>query len=73
MTGQVLQFRPSQAPRHEPWITKQQLADDLGCSPRLINYRMNEGMPYRKMFGRCRYQRSAVESWLIQHGYIEEH
>jgi hypothetical protein len=64
----VVELRPPT----EAWVTKQQLAKDLGCSTRFLNYRMNEGLPSRRMFGRPRFQRSVAESWLVEHGYMED-
>jgi len=49
----------------EPWLNKRQLADHLGVSPRSIERRMNDGMPFAR-FGRCpRFRRSTAERWLF--------
>jgi predicted DNA-binding transcriptional regulator AlpA len=48
----------------EPWLTKQQVAQRLGLTPRSINNRMNDGMPHVHVGGRPRFKWSEVEAWL---------
>lgn len=50
----------------EPLLTKQQIARLLGFSVRWVEYRVAEGMPSRRIGGRLRFQRSAVERWLAE-------
>lgn len=50
---------------NEPWLAKRALADALGFSVRWVEYRVKEGMPHRVIGGRLRFQRSVVESWLM--------
>jgi excisionase family DNA binding protein len=52
----------------EPWITKQEVARHLGFSVRWVEYRIAEGLPHRRMGGRLRFQRTAVERWLSDRG-----
>lgn len=51
---------------NEPWMTKRQIADVLGFSVRWVEYRVRDGMPHEVFGGRLRFQRSAVEAWLIE-------
>jgi hypothetical protein len=54
----------SAAPVAEPWLTKQQLADHLGVTPRWIEMQQRLGLPRMRMGGSNRYRVSAVEAWL---------
>lgn len=48
----------------ESWITKAELAKALGISPRTINYKMAEGMPYLRISSRTvRFKLSDVQKW----------
>ncbi|MHB8243192.1 MAG: helix-turn-helix domain-containing protein [Solirubrobacteraceae bacterium] len=49
---------------HEPWVTKQQLADHLQVTRRWIEYQQQLGLPYLRMGGMNRYIVSEVEAWL---------
>lgn len=59
-------FRSTGAVRdlRERWLTKAQLAEYLGYSPRWVQYRVAEGMPHRRDFGILRFQIGPVEDWL---------
>lgn len=62
--GEVIQFR------RDPWLTKRELARQLGCSVRYLEYRLSEGMPSRLFAGRRQMRQSAVESWLTANGHL---
>lgn len=51
------------APPRDP-VTKQQLADHMGVTPRWIEYQQRLGLPYLRMGGMNRYRVSEVEAWL---------
>lgn len=59
--------RPTPATRPEPWLSKRDLAAHLGFSVRWIEYRVADGMPYKRIGGRLRFQLTSVEAWLDQH------
>jgi hypothetical protein len=48
----------------EPWVTKRQLADHLGVTPRWIELQQHLGLPHLRMGGINRYRISEVETWL---------
>jgi predicted DNA-binding transcriptional regulator AlpA len=48
----------------EPWLTKKQLSAVLGFGTRWIEYRVRDGMPSRRIGGRCMFRLSEVEEWL---------
>ncbi len=52
---------------HEPWVTKQQLADHLQVTRRWIESQQQLGLPYLRMGGMNRYIVSEVEAWLREH------
>jgi predicted DNA-binding transcriptional regulator AlpA len=52
---------------HEPWLTKQQLAEHLAVSDRWIEMQQHVGLPYLRMGGLNRYRASEVEAWLREH------
>ena len=57
--------------RGEHWLTKEQLAVEIGYSTRWINMQMRDGdMPYRKAGnGRgahVRFRLSEVENWMLR-------
>ena len=56
----------------ELWLPKKQLARTLGISERWLEYRIEEGLPHRRIAGRCVFRLNAVESWLRKRGHIEE-
>jgi excisionase family DNA binding protein len=55
----------------EPWLTREALAEYLGCSVRWIDYRIAEhaGFPAHEIAGRLKFRASDVETWLEQHGH----
>jgi len=54
----------------EPWLDRKKLADHYSCSVRSIELALSEGMPHAVVFGRVKFQVSAVEPWLIEHGHL---
>lgn len=46
------------------WLSKQQLADYFGRSPRWVQYRVAEGMPHRRYGQRLQFSIPQVERWL---------
>lgn len=60
-------------PRAEPeqYLTKQGLADALGCSVRSVEGAMKAGLPHWIIFGKAKFLRSETDPWLELHGYIE--
>jgi predicted DNA-binding transcriptional regulator AlpA len=68
-TGNVVAFPTQRMGTREPWITRQQLALELGMSVRWIDYRITEGMPSRKLRGARRFRLTEVEAWLRQKGW----
>lgn len=50
--------------RQERWLSKRQIAEHYGRSPRWIELRMREGLPSRMIGGRRAFQLSAVDEWL---------
>ena len=63
--GDVLHF-PAARARPMPSISKKELSQRLGVSKRWIEYRMNEGMPFRKDWPSrsVRFDVAEVEAWL---------
>jgi hypothetical protein len=57
----------------EPWLDKRGLAEHLCCSVRSIQTALAEGLPHAVIFGRVKFQVSAVEPWLEAHGYLVRH
>ena len=55
----------------EPWLDRKKLAAHYSCSVRSIELALAEGLPHAIAFGRVKFQVSAIEPWLEQHGYIE--
>jgi predicted DNA-binding transcriptional regulator AlpA len=51
-------------PQREPYLTKAQVADHYGFSPRWVELRVGDGMPCYRFGGRVRFRLSEVESWL---------
>jgi hypothetical protein len=56
----------------ELWLPKKKLALTLGVSERWLDYRVDEGLPHRRIAGRRVFQLHAAESWLRKRGHIEE-
>ncbi len=54
----------------EPWLDRKKLADHYSCSVRSIELALAEGMPHAIVFGRVKFQVSAVDHWLAEHGYL---
>jgi hypothetical protein len=52
------------APGEERWVSKSDLAEYLGYTPRWIEYRVKEGMPCERKGTRLRFRISQVEAWL---------
>jgi hypothetical protein len=52
----------------EPWLDKRGLAAHLCCSIRSVETALAEGLPHAVIFGRVKFQVSAVEPWLEAHG-----
>lgn len=67
--GALVAFPAERMGAREPWITRQQIAAELGMSVRWIDYRIAEGMPSRKLRGARRFRLSEVEAWLRQKGW----
>lgn len=63
--GTVIQF-PKRFTGHEPWLSKQQIADYLQYSVRWVELRVREGMPCQRFGSRLRFRISEVEAWLEQ-------
>jgi hypothetical protein len=58
----------------EPWLSKRELSSILGFGTRWIEYRVSEGMPSRKIGGRCMFRLSEVEQWCrLNEGLNLEH
>jgi hypothetical protein len=59
-------------PHHrEPWLDKKEAAKFWACSPRRIEYAVQEGMPHAIIFGKVKLRISEAEPWLLQHGHLE--
>ena len=54
----------------EPWLDRKKLAGHFSCSVRSIELALAEGMPHALVFGRVKFQVSAVEPWLEANGYL---
>lgn len=59
--GTVIRF-PQRA--WEPWVTKQQLAAYLGYTPRWVDYKIHDGLPWEPSGKRKRFRITDVEHWL---------
>lgn len=57
------QYRASKRPVQK-WMGKRELAEHLGYSPRWVQYRVAEGMPHRRHYGRLAFLVTDVERWL---------
>ena len=64
--GDVINFPAHRMARVAPLVSKTDLRKRLNVSERWIEYRMREGMPYRKdPFSRLvRFDMAEVEAWL---------
>lgn len=64
--------------RLEEWLTVDELADQLGCSTRWIEYRVAEGKQLRDPFpsamiaGRRKFRQSEAERWLERRGHLRK-
>jgi hypothetical protein len=56
----------------EPWLDRKRLAEHYSCSVRSIELALAEGMPHALAFGRVKFQVSAVEPWLREHGHLRD-
>lgn len=60
------------------WLSKKELAEVEGVSVRWLEQRIAETkdtrdpFPHRELAGKLQFNRSAVESWLVRHGYLRE-
>jgi hypothetical protein len=56
--------------RGEHWLTKEQLASEIGYSTRWIEMQMCKGLPYLKpgegRGARVRFRLSEVEAWMMR-------
>jgi hypothetical protein len=56
----------------EPWLPLKDLARQLGCSTRWLEYRLGEGLPSAVIAGRRKFRQSEVERWLEAHGHLRK-
>jgi hypothetical protein len=56
----------------ERWLSLKDLADQLGCSTRWLEYRLSEGMPSAVIAGRRKCRQSEVERWLETRGHLRK-
>lgn len=65
--GDLIRFPASRA-RPMPAISKKELCRRLGVTPRWIEYRMREGLPFRKDWPSrtVRFDMADVEAWLSE-------
>jgi hypothetical protein len=59
------QRKPAQVDWSEPLVTRHQLADHLGFSPRWVSGKVAEGLPHFRMGGSLRFQVSVAAQWLL--------
>jgi hypothetical protein len=52
----------------EPWLDTKKLAAHYSCCVREIDYAVKDGIPHAVLFGRKKFQVSAVEPWLRENG-----
>jgi len=66
--GELLNFPAHRMAQTARPISKARLCERLGVSPRWVEYRMREGMPFRKdAHSRVvRFDVAAVEAWLSE-------
>jgi hypothetical protein len=53
-------------------LDKAGFANLLDCSVSWIEKRMAEGMPHELVAGRVKFVPHRSESWLVEHGFIEQ-
>jgi hypothetical protein len=58
------QVTPDGIVAHEPWVTKQQLADHLLVTRRWVESQQQLGLPYLRLGRINRYSITEVEAWL---------
>jgi hypothetical protein len=54
----------------EPWLDRKKLADHYSCSVRSVETALSAGCPHAVIFGRVKFQVSAVEPFLKERGYL---
>ncbi len=78
LTERVEQIAGDQSNVVPLWLSKKELAEVEGISVRWIEQRIAEAkgskdpFPHRELAGKLQFNRSAVESWLVRHGYLRE-
>jgi hypothetical protein len=55
----------------EPWLTREKLAEYLGCSVRSVDNLKKDGMPWHIIVGKPKFRPSEVEAWLEENGHKE--
>jgi hypothetical protein len=55
----------------EPWLSKRDLAQHLGCSVSWVEKKAAAGLPHTVIAGRVKFRVSAVEPWLEARGFLE--
>lgn len=56
----------------EPFLDKEGIAGFFSCSVRWIEERMAEDLPHCHIAGKAKFRASEVESWLHEHGHIDQ-
>jgi hypothetical protein len=51
-----------------PWVSRRQLADHLGFSPRWVSEQVANGAPCERIGGSLRFQIPAFTEWVIRRG-----
>lgn len=54
------------------WLTKKELARELGTGTRWIEDRDAEGLPHREIAGKNLYRLPVVEAWLRERSHLRE-
>ena len=53
---------------HERWLTRRQLADHMGFSPRWVSQQVADGAPCERIGGSLRFQLPAFTEWVLRQG-----
>ncbi len=70
-TAKVFSF-PAHRMVKEPWLSKQQMASELGVSQKWLERRHSQGLPRAySANGRARYRASEVREWISAQGSDE--